>query len=304
LPLGPVAYILALRFYPNNLAFEIGQLQLLLGLIFLLACFATLCDRQMLAGSLLSIFAITKPQFVPFALLAACRRNWRFVYGFVFLLSGLMVSSVLLYGWRNNLAYLDVLSFLSRHGEWQHLNQSVGGFLNRLFYHGPSLDRDPKGLITQSAFPPYSPFVYYPTLLTTIILTAIPFLIRARSGDKISQLAAFCLAGVAFTMASPIAWVHHYNVLLPAYAVTWKAILDRWDGKVAHITLFLLATSLILVGYPIVPADAWTDPAQNVIQSHVFWGACLLLVLLIAVNLSAPTVHRSAFDIGSDAKTS
>jgi hypothetical protein len=242
----------------------------------------------MLAGSLLSIAAITKPQFVPFALLAACRRNWRFVCGFVFLLSALMILSILMYGWQNNLAYLDVLSFLSRHGEWQHLNQSVGGILNRLFYHGPSLDRDPKGLIAQSAFPPYSPFVYYPTLLATVILTAIPFLLKQRSNDKVSQLAAFCLAGLAFTMASPIAWVHHYNVLLPAYAVTWRAILDRWDGNLARATLLLLAISFVLVGYPIVAANASTDPAHNLVQSHVFWGACLLLGLLIAINIARP----------------
>ena len=39
-PIGPIAFIIALRYYPNNLAFQIGQMQVLLGLLFVLACFA------------------------------------------------------------------------------------------------------------------------------------------------------------------------------------------------------------------------------------------------------------------------
>lgn len=288
LPVAAAAFIVALRFYPDNLAFEIGQMQLVLGLLFLAACYAKLSNRPGFAGGLIGLAAMTKPQFLPFALLAIFRRDWRFSAGLLAVAVLMTILSVLLYGWHNHLDYLKVLSFLSRRGEYQHLNQSIGGLLDRWLYHGPSLDRDPLGAIPQSAFPPYIPAVYFTVLATSIVFLVLPFAVAVKGMDSTSQLIGFCMAATLFTMASPIAWVHHFNVLLPGYAVAIQAALDRWQGGRLYFSLSLTGVSAVLVGYPIEPASAITDPARNLLQSHVLFGACILVAVFLQEAVVVP----------------
>jgi len=287
-PVAPIAYFVALRFYPNNLAFEIGQMQLGLGLLFLAACYSLLHDRRILAGVFIAIAGMTKPQFLPLGLLAAWRKDWCFVGGLLATAIVFTMTSIWLYGWYNHLDYLSVLSFLSRHGEYQHLNQSLGGILDRWLYHGSSLDRDPKGMIPQSAFPPYIPGVYIPVVISSLVMVAVPFLIKVKGADYVSQLIGFCLAAALFTMASPVAWVHHFNVLLPGYVVGLKGVFDRWKGPQAWVALSLVGLSFFLVGYPLVPANSLTDPAHNILQSHVFFGAFILVIVMFAEASTLP----------------
>jgi len=75
------------------------------------------------------------------------------------------------------------------------------------------------------------------TLVSTLIMLVIPFVVQSKSDDRMSRLLAFCGASALFTMASPIAWVHHYNILLPVYVVALRAAFDRWEGARAHIAL-------------------------------------------------------------------
>lgn len=311
-PIGPIAFIVALRFYPSNLAFQIGQMQILLGLLFLLACWALLHDRRALAGCLIALASTIKPQFLPLGLLALWRKNWRFVAGLAAATAVAVSVSIGLYGYRTHVDYLSVLEFLSKHGEYQHLNQSVDGILVRWLYEGPSLDRDPNGFIPQSAFPPYMAAVYIPTLLSSLLMLAIPFLVRTKMVDRTSSLLEFCLASVLFTMASPIAWAHHYNILLPVYAVGLKAAFDRWRGARLWSVLTLLAISFVLTGlYPVVPASDPTVASNNLRDSHVFFGALVIVAILIAeIRVSTPrraveqqvTSHVAAIGRANSAK--
>ena len=119
-------------------------------------------------------------------------------------------------------------------------------------------------------------------------MLAVPFLVKNVSDERISRLLAFCGASVIFTMASPIAWVHHYNILLPAYVVALKAGLDRWRGKtVWWWVLALLVASFVLVGYPLIPASDPTLPSIDLLQSHVLIGGFLLLIVLF-IELRTP----------------
>jgi hypothetical protein len=288
-PIGPLAFLLAIRFYPSNLAFQIGQMQVLLGLLFLLACWAIWHDRRFLSGCLIAVAATVKPQFLPLGVLGLWKKDWRFVAGLAAVSAPSLLLSIDLYGWRTHLDYLSVLEFLSKHGEHQHLNQSIDGLLVRWFYQGPSLDRDPSGLIPQSAFPPYIASVYIPTLLWSVLMLAIPFLFRAKANDRTSRLLEFCAASVLFTMASPIAWVHHFNILLPVYVVALKALHDRWRGAREQAAVAVLTVSLLLTGYPLVPASDPTVPSLNIFQSHVFFGVLMLVAVLLAA-IRAPVL--------------
>jgi alpha-1,2-mannosyltransferase len=121
----------------------------------------------------------------------------------------------------------------------------------------------------------------------------LPFAVTVKGRDATSELIGFCMAATLFTMASPIAWVHHFNVLLPGYVVAIKAAFDRWRGGRLYFSLFLVGVSAVLVGYPIVPASAVTDPARNLLQSHVLFGACILVGIFL----------REAFVVPRQAKT-
>jgi len=288
-PVAPVAFFAGIRFYPTYTAFLFGQMQVLLGLLFLLACLSLVNDKRIVAGCLIAGAASVKPQFLMLGLLALWRKDWRFLGGFAAVLAAAEISSVALYGWDTQLHYLQVLKFLSHHGEQQHLNQSINGILNRYLYAGPSLDNDPENPIPGSAFPPYIPAVYAATTLSTLIMIAIPFALRVKEDDRVSRLLGFCTATVLFTMASPIAWVHHYNILLPAYVVGLKVVLDRWQTRRDPVALIALAVSFVLTGFALAPPMDPTAPAHNLAQSHLFFGACLLVGVLLVEARSVPS---------------
>jgi alpha-1,2-mannosyltransferase len=282
LPLGPVAFLVAVQYYPNRLALQFGQIQILLGLLFMLACLAMLHRKYFLAGVLIATAATVKPQFLFFGLLLLWQKNWQFVVGFVVLAGAAFLLSIGLYGWQNHADYLKVLGFLSQHGEYHHLNQSINGIFNRYLYDGPSVDIDPDNPIPNSGFPPYIATVYVSSILTSLVLIVIPFLLPREESSVILKLAQFCVAAILFTMASPIAWVHHYNVLLPGYVVALKLVFDRkQSGNAWLIPLLVLGTSVVLTGLPIVAPFGPTIPSLNLLQSHVFFGAVLLVGVIL-----------------------
>jgi len=74
-------------------------------------------------------------------------------------------------------------------------------------------------------FPPFTWWVWAATLASSIGLLLLALLrpFRQPARDRVFDL---CLMAVACTMASPIAWEHHYGVTLPIYAVMLAACLS------------------------------------------------------------------------------
>lgn len=283
LPTTPIIYLAAVLFYPTRLGLQLGQMQVPLGLLITLACLARLNARGLLAGCLIAAAASVKPQFALFGLLAVRQRDWEFLLGFSIVIAAAFLLSLALYGWTNNFDYLKVLSFLSQHGEYHHLNQTINGILNRWLYEGPSLDHDLDNPIPNSAFPPYIQLVYLGTMITSLLLIAVAFALPPTGAGK-SNILGFCLAIVLFTMASPIAWVHHYNVALPAIVVALSACLNDLNGTSRRALLALVFLSFALIGLPLMPAFGPTIPALNLPQSHVFLGACVLIGVLLRLE--------------------
>jgi hypothetical protein len=290
IPLAPIAFFVALRFYPDNLAFILGQIQILLGLFFLLACFALYYDKRFLAGVLLAFAASIKPQFLPFGLLALWQRDFKLLAGFAGTACALFGLAVILYGWDTNLDYLNILRFLSQHGEYHHQNQSINGIMVRFLYKGPlgAIDHDPLGPMYQTWFPPFIPAVYYATLLSSVAMVVIPFLLPSKEITPAARAMIYSLAGTLFTMASPIAWVFHYNVLLPLYLLLLAQMLSQPGSRDKWVKLGLLALSFVMTGYAITPPFIPDNPARNLIDSHVFFGACILVGLALYEILRAP----------------
>jgi hypothetical protein len=286
-PIGPLAFLFALRFFPSSFAFEIGQIQVLLGLLFSLACLAILQGRPGLAGFLMALAATIKPQFLAFGVLALWRREWRFLAGFAVVSAMAVVAALWLYGWEAQFSYFrDVLPYLSRHGECSHINQSVNGLLNRYLEAAPCVDHDPQGdpgAPAQSWFPPYNGAVYAGTLLSSLMLLAVPFLVKPQSSDRSVVLLHFCVACLAFTMASPIAWIHHYNIMVPCYLAVLHVFASGWRGRSDTWLLAALAASWLLSAFAVSQPFAPTGHHANLLQSHTFFGACLLIVVAVVL---------------------
>src|SRR5205814_6689614 len=152
-----------------------------------------------------------KPRFALLLLWGWLWCERRFVAGILVALTPLAALSLLRYGLHNNIGYLSVLSFLSRHGEAYFANNSINGILNWYLSPGDSLHFD------VFAFTPYNPVVYVGTMLASCaflgVLVAPPLL---RRGQR-AQLTDLSAAAICTVLSSPVAWEHHYGILLPLY---------------------------------------------------------------------------------------
>ena len=123
-----------------------------------------------------------------------------------------------------------------------------------------------------------------------IVMIVAAFLLRGTGDEKTARLQEFTLAAMLFSMASPIAWVHHYNVLLPAYVIALKGALERQSRGYVCLAAVLLAISYGLTGFRLAPPYAPTVAGFSLVQSHVLIGAWILLGVLIAQSRFQPKV--------------
>jgi hypothetical protein len=226
--------------------------------------------RRAAAGALAGLLCLIKPQYGGLLVWGLLRRQGRFTLAAgVTAAAGLGVS-VALFGLGNHLNYLRVLSFLSRHGEGYYPNQSLNGLLNRLLGNGNNLEWDGEG------FPPYNPLVFAGTTAGSVLLLGLALLRPVRRPLRGSAL-DLGTAAVCCTLASPVAWDHHYGVFLPVYAVLFAALRRHGAGRASWLALgasFALTSNL----FPFV--NRWPAAPLNLLQSYTFFGGLLALGLL------------------------
>jgi alpha-1,2-mannosyltransferase len=240
------------------------------------ALIAWTLGRRGAAGVLIGVACAIKPQLGLLLVWALLWREWRFAVGVMTGVVPLVAISVGLYGLHNHLEYLSVLSFLSRHGESFFPNNSVNGILNWYLSGEDSLRWH------SNAFPPYNPIVYAGTMAASLaflaLIVAPPLLARGRRAD-LSDLGA---AAICTVVASPVAWEHHYGILLPIFAVALKQTLGIADRSRKLVALSLLTLSWALVADFIPFAFFLSRTPLVVAQGYCFFGALLLLVVLMA----------------------
>lgn len=265
-------FALALTFYPVVKAFTLGQIQTWVNGAFAAALLCWITGRKAGAGALVGFICLIKPHYGLLLLWAALRREWRFVHACAAAVAAGLAASVAVLGWENHVDYLRVLSFLSERGESYYPNQSVNGLLNRLMSIADP--RQYNNVFWREAhFPPFTPLVYAGTLASSILILGAALARRRRENDP-GRTLDFCTMIVSLTIASPIAWEHHYGVLLPVMAVLFARLLgDR--ARLAWLALaYVLAANLFLA------ANALAPTALNVAQSYLFAAALVVLALL------------------------
>src|SRR5262249_6233766 len=157
---------------------------------------------------LIGLVCLVKPHFAILGAWAWRRRELRFLLAGTAAVAVPLMAGVWRYGLSPHLDYLNALSFLSRHGESFYANQSLVGLVHRLLGNGNNAEW------VGTAFPPVHPAVVAVGLATTLALVVLALATRS---PGTTREADFGLALLAVTLASPIAWEHHYGVLAPLF---------------------------------------------------------------------------------------
>jgi alpha-1,2-mannosyltransferase len=263
-----------LIFYPALRGFALGQIQIWINLAFTLACLAWIGGRHGAAGAAIGFACLLKPQLGLFLLWGLAWRNWRFVGGMLLVAVPAGLFSIWRFGFGNHLAYLEVLSFISRHGEVFFANNSMNGILHRLLENGDPRRFDSHG------FAPYDRTVHVVTMLTGMALMALAFLPALLRRGRPAGAFDLCFAALCFTMASPVAWEHHYAIMLPMLVLV---LAHSWP-RIGSPQAAWLAVTLAAIWF--CSAGRWPRLQElaaspiNIVQAHLFFGAAMLLAVL------------------------
>ena len=264
---------LALTFYPLIMSYALGQVQAWITALLSLALLAWISGREDLAGVAVGVVCLLKPTYAIVMLWAVVRRRSRFLVPLAGVVLLGTLAALVAYGWSDSVDYLTALRIMSRGGEAFYPNQSVNGLLNRAMGTANSLQ------FSRYAFAPYHPVVYVGTLLAFVALVGLALWMPARRGAAGTSL-DFSILLLTITLTSPIAWIHHYGVLLPILAATAPAILTKrpWGPP----TGLLLGVAYIAVSQPVPPLDRAAGVLFGIPQSYPLAGALTILCLLYA----------------------
>jgi hypothetical protein len=108
------------------------------------------------------------------------------------------------------------------------------------------------------------------------LLALVPF---RRGGQPDAVEMSFVV--LSATLASPIAWEHHYGILLPIYALLFAPV---WRRRHEHpLALGLFAASYVLASnyFGIARRFAEAGGAWTLLQSYLFAAALIVWGLLL-----------------------
>jgi len=281
---------LMLTFYPVVRAFQLGQAQLWIDAAFTLALALWLRGNKAISGVLIGVACLIKPQLGLLLLWALLRKEWQFAAGLAAFCAIAFGISLIYFGPENHLSYLNVLSHLSEHGESYRANQSINGLLGRFMsLHDPASFNN---LEWRESLPPYHPIIYIGTVMSSLIIL-VPALVWRSTNAVMPRAVDFCTMAISSTMASPIAWEHHYGIIFPIYPVMMVAAWQR------PILLAVLATSYVIASHYLPVSYKFAHTALNVVQSYLFFAALLLLGVMYRFRSSAVQTSQSSEHIDS-----
>jgi alpha-1,2-mannosyltransferase len=268
-------------YYPLMKGHSLGQIQVYLGALIALALLFQAADYPALSGVCIGLCCLVKPQYGLALVWGLLRRELRFVLGLLITVSIGLALSLHMFGLQNHLDYLQVLGRLSRFGEAYGPNQTVNGLLQRWLENGSPIKFQSRKL------PPYHPVVYYGTLATSLVFVALALFaptskpLRGRAIDLSVLL-------VASTLASPIAWEHHYGAFFPILAVALASpFAMRHAGVLLIFSYELIAIELMR------PELIYTNRWTGLLGSHRFLGGLLLLVFLLLARAQSQDERTS-----------
>ena len=262
---------LTVTFYPIVKGYSLGQIQTVLTAACAGVLLLVTTNRPLGAGSPVSAPALVKPTYAMLLLWAVVRRQWRFTWGFAVVTAAGVAASSMAFGILQWIDYGRVLSFIAERGEAFYANQSINGLLHRLAGTGPVLEWQ------RDQFAPADPLVRGLTMLlgTVVVLGALWYRAARRSAVPECDVAAFL---IAITAGAPIAWEHHYGVLLPIAAVATGPVLATRRAR--RSTALIL--SIIVAGQYLSITHATVSTPWNFLMSYTLAAALLLFGVLLS----------------------
>jgi hypothetical protein len=277
--LSALLVLAAVFYYPSVQALKLGQIQVWINTVFVFACIAWLRGAKATAGALLALAATIKPQLGIFLAWAVLWREWSFLRGFLAAGLPIGIASLLVFGLHNHVAYLEVLSFLSRHGEAYFANQSVNGLVHRALGNGINLRSD------NTLFAPVDARVIAATSISSLALLAIALAPARAAGQRRPDIVDMAIMSICATVASPIAWEHHYGVLLPLLGIAGVLLCASLAHRAA---LAAFAVSWVLSANYLPATNYLSDTWLNFLQSYLLFAALLLLGVFIYLRRHRP----------------
>lgn len=259
-----VTFCLAFISFPTRFTLGMGQNNVL-ALVFLIGAIYAFTHRSSAwAGVLLGVAITMKPLFgffvIPFLLL----RAWHTLAVAGTAAAAIAGVTALLYDTELFRFYLtDVVPpLVGTTGREVYYNQGLLGFISRL-----------------TDTPGARQLWYY---IATAALIAGGMRISRR--DRVAHVFAVFLT--VLVLIDSLAWQHHFVWLIPSFIVagihTWKTQSRR--------DLITIAVAYLLVSINIADPTIITGPLTPYVLSHGFFGALLLLMVLISQTYTLPRV--------------
>jgi alpha-1,2-mannosyltransferase len=157
------------------------------------------------------------------------------------------------------------LAGLSHKAQSHYANQSMFGTINRMIFNGENIGYTPY------VYTPYIAWVYRVTVATSLLLVGLVLVYPwRRLRGSTADLAAMGIVAVA---ASPMAWEHHYGIVVAIAAWAWFAhgCWMRQRPWVLGMAVFLCMSFLPAFNY-LADKRGW-----NILQSYLYIGALMLM---------------------------
>ncbi len=273
--------VATLFFYPIMIAWRLGQIQALLNFAFAAACLFWLIDRKRAAGVLIGVVCLVKPQMCLFLIWALLRGQKDFAVGLVATVVVGLGLSLALYGWDNHIYYPEMLSYLSQHGEVFWDNTSVNGLVTGLYHPDEVL------IWNYHSFPPYNPVTYALTMVSSVIIAGLALFIN-RSSATSGSLLSFQTAALSFTLASPIAWGHHYGGVIVMLAIVFFEILRQTTGSSTRNYLVGWSVCLLLFSNYWNISEHLAETPFAILQNWRLFAVFGLLWMMYRLQPGAP----------------
>ena len=267
-----LAIIAVSSYFSITGGFRNGQIQTWLTFLAMFSLLLLILQQHILCGVCIGLICIVKPQMALMLVWAALRRDWKMLSGGLVTAGLFGVVSVINYGWQIHFDYVSLVQFLSRRGESFVGNQSINGLLTRMFFLGPNVEFD-----STHRQMVYNVWVHAATIASSAALAAGAILIRSNRGS-LAGILDFCTALVSFTLASPVAYRHHFGLTV---AVFWLVLLSlMYTGERRVGPYLLLGVSYALFANSFAILNYFAETPFNFLQSDQVFGAFMLLGLL------------------------
>ena len=94
----------------------------------------------------------------------------------------------------------------------------------------------------------------------------------------------FGLLAICVTISSPVAWEHHYGIMLPLLVIALAALTTRGRDPQPDTGTALLIASWVLIGNYFAFLNVFKSSWLNVLQSPMLAGGLLLALLYLKLQ--------------------